>query len=130
MSNFCRLFAARLALVAVMLHAFLPIASHAMMAKSGKSLAEICTAQGFKIVEIDDAGGAGDAPASINVGHECAVCAAASAPPSPISDFYSPPLLVKSQGVVRISAAIFVLAGVAYFSPHSTGPPPASLFTS
>lgn len=115
--------AASLALVAVVLHAFTPAVSHAMMAKSGKSLVEICTAQGFKLIEVDDADAGKSGKPGIKVNHECAVCAAASAPPSPPSTTHHVVLSPASSGIIAVGTSSFAFADALYLSPPPTGPP-------
>jgi hypothetical protein len=117
--------ASMLAMGAVLLHAFAPAVSHAMMAKSGKSFVEICTAQGFKLIEVDSGTGTdlGKSKPGVKVAHECAVCAAAGAPPSPPS--VSPTIVVpvKQGGTITVSGSTFAFADALYFSPPPTGPP-------
>jgi hypothetical protein len=115
-----------LALIAVLLNAFAPVASHAMMAKSGKSLVEICTAQGFKLVEVESDRSSPQTPAKpgIKVAHECAACAAASAPPSPPIDFVSS-LVLPAMGnrSIVVTGATFAFASALRTHAPPTGPP-------
>ena len=113
-----------LAMVAVLLHAFAPAVSHAMMAKSGKSFVEICTSQGFKLVEVDVGTGAdfGKSTPGVKVSHECAVCAAASAPPSPPSQAMLLDIPALNAGLIAVSST-FAFADAIHLSPPPTGPP-------
>jgi hypothetical protein len=116
---------AHLALFAVLLHAFAPAVSHAMMAKSGKSLVEICTAQGFKLVEVDSGTAAdlGKSKPGIKVAHECAVCAAASAPPLPPTEVIFLDMPAPHAGIIAVSSSTFAFADALHLSPPPTGPP-------
>jgi putative hemolysin len=115
----------RLALLAVLLHALAPVASHAMMAamaNSGKAFAEICTAQGFQLVEITDESGKKTSH-TVKAGHECAVCAAASTPPAPVSDVYADSLPTAGQHFVPVPSSTPAFASTLRLSPPHTGPP-------
>jgi hypothetical protein len=123
-SNTCKRFASMLAMVAVLLHAFAPSVSHAMMAKSGKSFVEICTSQGFKLVEVDVGAGGdfGKSTPGVKVSHDCAVCAAASAPPSPPSQAMLLDIPALNAGLIAVSST-FVFADALHLFPPPTGPP-------
>jgi ammonia channel protein AmtB len=121
--NRIKIWLTRLALFAVLLHAFAPVMSHAMMAKSGKSFAQICTAQGFQFVEVGaDGSGREDAP-GIKIGHHCAVCAMASAPPLPPSAWTAALPDFSGGHVVTITSSTFAFASALRLQPPSTGPP-------
>ena len=120
-----RKLAAHLALAAVVLHAFAPAVSHAMMAKSVKSLVELCTAQGFKLIEVDSGAGTdlGKSKPGVKVSHECAVCAAASAPTSPPSEVIFLDVPAFHCGLIPVSSSSFAFADALHLSPPPTGPP-------
>jgi hypothetical protein len=119
-----RKLAAHLAMIAVVLHAFAPAVSHAMMAKSGKSFVEFCTSQGFKLVEVDVGAGGnfGKSTPGVKVSHDCAVCAAASAPPSPPSQAILLDIPALNAGLIAVSST-FVFADALHLFPPPTGPP-------
>lgn len=83
---------------------------------------EICTAQGFQLIEVDDSVDGKSMP-SIKVGHECAVCAVASASPAPTSDYHFVPVLQATGHVVMLSSSTFAFANALHLSPPPTGPP-------
>jgi hypothetical protein len=123
MTRLIQNFAARLALFAVLLHAFAPMASHAMMAKSGKSFVEICTAQGFQVVEVDVDGVTQKFPLH-KVGHECAAChLAASALALPESSAAPIVYLAVISQAVRHRHCSVVLSSTIRLTPPPTGPP-------
>jgi hypothetical protein len=113
----------RIAIFAMLLHAFAPVASQAMMAKSGMSFIKICTAQGFKLVEAEIPGSSNENAPGIKVGHECAICALTSAPPCPAGNIVFSPAPFTSGHVLRLSASTFAFVSALQFQPPSTGPP-------
>jgi len=110
---------ALVAVLAFAFNAFTPAISHAMLAQSGKTLVEICTAQGSAWVEVPSDNGAPESQAT----HDCAICLAASAPPAPIPTQASILIASASPFIVRLSAGTTRFASA--IRPHapSTGPP-------
>ncbi|NJR71888.1 MAG: hypothetical protein HC782_01740 [Gammaproteobacteria bacterium] len=108
------------------MHAFAPTISHAMMATSGKSLVEICTARGFKLVEVDVAGDSKNSEPGIKFTHECtacAACAAIGAPPSPPSTMFTFAPILAGSSIIAVGTSSFAFANVLYLSAPPTGPP-------
>jgi hypothetical protein len=110
---------ALIAVLAFGLNAFAPAISHAMLAQSGKTLVEICTAQGSAWVEVPS----DDSPSAPKAAHDCAICLAASAPPAPTPSQTSDLTASITSLVVRLSAGTTQFASA--IRPHApaTGPP-------
>ena len=114
-----------MALLAFAFHAMSPVVSHAMFAKSGKSMVEICTPDGFKTVEVDESG-----KTTPSLKHyPCGNCLAAhDLPvdiPTPPAELPSPSL----SGSVKLSQATFAFASALRLHAQSRAPPLLAMHT-
>ena len=109
-----------LTLFAVAFHAMSPVISHAMLASSGKSLVEICTADGFKTVEINEAG---KTTPSLKHYPHCSDCVGTADSPLDLPrcsiDFPAP----ASHGTVKLSDGVIAFASAIRLHAPPRGPP-------
>ncbi len=109
-----------LALLALLFHAASPVVSHAMFAGSGKSLVEICTAEGFKTIEISEPG---KSTPSLKHYPHCSDCLGlgATALDLPRNEINIPS--PTAHGSIRLSDGVFVFASAIRLHAPPRGPP-------